>query len=252
MQKTIGIYKIENLINGKCYIGQSKDVGRRWTIHKYHSVDSSYPDYDYPLYRAFRKYGLDNFSFSIIEECEISRLNERELYWIEYYNAKENGYNQKEGGQNIPANRKLTDDEAFEIIKLLKNTNLSQEEIGMSFNVSRHIVSNINQGNSYIREGIDYPIRKPNEKQESYCVDCGKKITYKSLRCIQCSNKMRKTEKPVTREELKKLIRTETFVSIGQTYNVSDTTIRKWCKGYNLPYKAREIKKISDEVWEKL
>ena len=53
----------------------------------------------------------------------------------------------------------------------------------------------------------------------------------------------------VSREELKTLIRTLPFLQIGEKFNVSDNTIRKWCDKYNLPRKASEIKKYSDEEW---
>ena len=65
----IGIYKIENLINGKVYIGQSNNIERRFSQHQ-----SSYEQkrfLDKPLYKAFAKYGIENFSFTIIEECSI-------------------------------------------------------------------------------------------------------------------------------------------------------------------------------------
>ena len=55
---------------------------------------------------------------------------------------------------------------------------------------------------------------------------------------------------PVTREELKNLIRSKPFTAIGRQFNVSDNTIRKWCDKFNLPRKATEIKIFSDEDWE--
>ena len=72
----IGIYKIENLINHKCYIGQSIDVHRRWTDHKRLYKVETDAGYKYPIYRAFRKYGIENFSFELLEECLASELNE--------------------------------------------------------------------------------------------------------------------------------------------------------------------------------
>ena len=58
-------------------------------------------------------------------------------------------------------------------------------------------------------------------------------------------------ERP-SREVLKLMIRNEPFTKIGNKFNVTDNTIRKWCKNENLPYKASEIKKISDEDWKKI
>ena len=104
----IGIYKITNLVNGKVYIGQSTNIKRRWKDHKKDAFWRSGPDYDYPLYRAMRKYGLDNFSFEIIEECNKNELNEKEKFYIAQYNSYKNGYNQTEGGDSVSHNLKLT------------------------------------------------------------------------------------------------------------------------------------------------
>ena len=57
---------------------------------------------------------------------------------------------------------------------------------------------------------------------------------------------------PVTREELKQLIRKKPFVQIGLQFKVSDNAIRKWCDKFNLPRKATEIKKYTDEEWENI
>lgn len=104
MSKICGIYKIENLINGKVYIGQSNDIKSRWNDHKRIAKDKSKHGYNYPLYRAIRKYGIENFKFEIIEECSEEKLNEREIYYIGYYKSyiyfeNSNGYNQTLGGE---------------------------------------------------------------------------------------------------------------------------------------------------------
>lgn len=93
----IGIYKITNRINGRCYIGQSSDIEYRFAEHKrqYNYQGCAH----YHLYKAFRKYGLDNFDFSVIEECEQSLLNEREKFWIKHYDSFKNGYNMTLGGE---------------------------------------------------------------------------------------------------------------------------------------------------------
>lgn len=88
--------------------------------------------------------------------------------------------------------------------------------------------------------------------QQNYCIDCGALIGIGSTRCRICEAKTRITEKPISREELKQRVRKESFTSLGQEFNVSDKTISKWCSGYGLPNTKREIKKYSDEEWEKL
>ena len=101
----IGIYKIENLINGKVYIGQSINTSARWLAHKeVLSMPSHAYELKKPLYKDMNKYGIENFKFEIIEECDKEKLNEKEIYWIKKYNSyyfdnNSNGYNLTRGGE---------------------------------------------------------------------------------------------------------------------------------------------------------
>lgn len=91
-----GIYKITNTINGKVYIGQSRDIQTRKSQHKYDMRNGGHNEH---LYRAMRKYGFDNFEFEVLEECEIHRLNDLEKKYIEQYNSMSpDGYNIELGG----------------------------------------------------------------------------------------------------------------------------------------------------------
>lgn len=96
----IGIYKITNQVNGKVYIGQSVCIERRWNEHKARAFNLNNKDYDKPFYRSIRKYGVGNFNLEVLEECKQEELNEKEMYWIKYYDAtnKKRGYNIKLGG----------------------------------------------------------------------------------------------------------------------------------------------------------
>lgn len=109
----VGIYKITNLKNGKIYIGQSNDIERRFSEHCYKGESSRIP-----LDKVIKELGKNNFTCEVIEECPIEKLNERETYWIVYYNSMENGYNKNLGGnsnligENNP-NVKLTEKEIY-------------------------------------------------------------------------------------------------------------------------------------------
>lgn len=84
-----------------------------------------------------------------------------------------------------------------------------------------------------------------------YCQDCGKEISNRGAkRCNSCAAKHRTKEVPVSREELKNLIRNKSFLEIGRCFKVSDNAIRKWCQKYNLPQRKTDIKKYSDKEWE--
>lgn len=83
------IYKTTNLVNGKIYIGQDKYNNPR------------YLGSGKILHLAFQKYGIENFNKEILEECEsVEDLNEREKYWIGFYNSTDRkiGYNIALGG----------------------------------------------------------------------------------------------------------------------------------------------------------
>lgn len=92
----IGIYKITNQLTQEVYIGQSKNIEHRIAQHK---AASKRLNETALLYRKIREYGIENFSFDVIEECNVDKLDEREIYWISYYNSYEKGYNMTRGGQ---------------------------------------------------------------------------------------------------------------------------------------------------------
>lgn len=160
----IGIYKIQNKENKKCYIGQSIDIEGRLKTHIRNSFNQELHTYNYPLSRAIRKYGKENFTYNVIEICKIEELTIKEQYWIDYYNSKNNGYNQedavdskKEENCNFAI---LTNSEVLEIIKLLQNTNLLMSYIGEVYSISGSAIEDINKGRRRVQDNIDYPIRK--------------------------------------------------------------------------------------------
>lgn len=95
----VGIYKITNLINMKFYIGLSNDIERRFMEHK---TPRNIIGKTTTLTKAFRKYGLENFRFEILEECKIEELAEREVYYIAKLKPQ---YNMNEGGKGNPGHK---------------------------------------------------------------------------------------------------------------------------------------------------
>lgn len=99
------VYKIENLVNGKVYIGQTiqKNPKARWYEHTSRVKNGS----RHPLYDSIRKYGLDNFSWEVIDKAEsLESLNALEQHYVEKYNSINNGYNIREAGNNKTHNQK--------------------------------------------------------------------------------------------------------------------------------------------------
>lgn len=89
-----GIYKITNIENQKCYIGQAVSLADRWKQHIKRGVGAETPTRN-KLYPAMYELGPENFTFEVLEECEKTKLDEREDYWQEFYQAKEFGYSIK-------------------------------------------------------------------------------------------------------------------------------------------------------------
>ena len=105
----IGIYKYQNKLNGKVYIGQSIDIERRQYNHKSSAYNEKANDYNSQFHQAIRKYGLENFDFEIIaeltpEEYTRQTLNQLEIFFIRYYDSFKNGYNATEGGDDAFGN----------------------------------------------------------------------------------------------------------------------------------------------------
>lgn len=89
-----GIYKITNIENQMCYVGQAVNIADRWKQHIKRGIGAEAPTRN-KLYPAMLEVGAENFTFEIVEECDKSKLNEREDYWQEFFHAKDFGYSIK-------------------------------------------------------------------------------------------------------------------------------------------------------------
>lgn len=146
----IGIYKITNNINGKIYIGQSNNIQRRFSEHQTKGSASRIP-----VDIAIQKYGKENFSFEVLEECLVEELNIKETEWIAYFNSIEDGYNCSVGGdqQSIGSNNGraiLTEDEVKIIRKAYAN-HLRRKEVYEQFKekISFSTFANVWDGSSW-------------------------------------------------------------------------------------------------------
>lgn len=89
-----GIYKITNLENQMCYVGQAADIASRWKQHIKRGLGAEPPTRN-KLYPVMQSVGVENFTFEIIEECDRDKLDAQEDYWQEYFHAKDFGYSIK-------------------------------------------------------------------------------------------------------------------------------------------------------------
>lgn len=92
------IYRIFNKVNNLCYIGLSVNIKRRFIEHK-HSLNKN-NHYNPHLQNSWNKYGKNNFIFQIVEKCDLSILEQREIFYINLFKSfdKNYGYNLTTGG----------------------------------------------------------------------------------------------------------------------------------------------------------
>ena len=162
------IYKITNLINGKCYIGQSVHPDKRYWQH---CNAAKYQIDNYPIHNAIHKYGENNFSFEILEWTEDFDNREREL--IQYYNSLfPNGYNISKGGPSpiMIGEDNFKNKVPTAIIQLiindLKQNKMSDREISKKYGLTDKIIADINHGYSHKIDWQTYPIRIKKGRQK--------------------------------------------------------------------------------------
>lgn len=162
-KKLKDIYIIKNDINNKVYIGQSVNAEDRFKSH----CKPSSKTHNSLIDLAIQKYGKEHFWFEILEE-QIDNYNEREKYWIKYYQStKPHGYNILEGGQEPPVhygddhvNTKISDEQVKNLKQELRNTTISLNDLANKYGISKKQVLRINQGISRSSLNETYPIRK--------------------------------------------------------------------------------------------
>lgn len=227
--KIIGIYKIVCKSNGSLYIGSSSDVKTRWSAHrsKFRKLT-----HNPKINACVNKYGIESFEFSIIEECSIESLIERETYWADYY--KQNGFILLNCGDFIESptrGTKLSEERILKIKQNLKgNTHtkgkkLSDEhraKIVKSLTGRKMSVKN-NEILNYYRKNKKHTITK-DKMSKSKIEKYGVKII-----CLQ------------TKEKFNSLI--EASLKIETSYqNIRQSIIRGGkCKGLNYYYLEKEL-----------
>ena len=242
-----GIYKITCLANQLTYIGQSVDIKQRWCRERTNAFNPGSPEFNRALMVAFRDYAtcpkdvLNYFSFEIVEECPRNELNDREEYWANFYHSYiwENGYNVARCGSGSGHYNKINEYIFYDIVKLLRETNLSQGAIGEIYSISLKTVNMINTGNQNRHDDIEYPIRKTTNTR--YCKVCGKKL-YSTSKTDFCKNFLCRFPLPNYKEFIDMIFYSGKQKAC-QFYGYSIKVINRWLQEYCLPVEKTEFKK---------
>lgn len=117
-----GIYLLCNVVNGKCYVGQSVNISRRWREH----LKAMRSNHKSHLYDAMRKHGAENFMLVVLEECGPEQADAREAFWMAHFDCHANGYNYRPAGK---LTQTLTPEARASISNRLRGKKMSPERI---------------------------------------------------------------------------------------------------------------------------
>lgn len=210
-EKICGIYKIENITNGKVYIGSSQNIFRRWKEHKRDLNGNKH--HSYHLQAAWNKYKENNFIFSIIEQCNQDVLLDREQHYIDLYMSADGyfGYNespyagkpymtdeqrayygkiaserlQGEGSWcNIYSEKQI-----LQLIEDLKTGEYSYVQLSKKHNISYDIVASIaiHASWSYLTENIKFPKAKKSTRENVILTETDVKHIINLLNLGECN-----------------------------------------------------------------
>ncbi len=175
------IYIIKNSVNSKVYIGQAKNAAERWLSHIYNAKYEAKTNKEVQIiHKAIMKYGIDKFHYEILE-YQVENYDEREIYWINYYNSRvPNGYNVAVGGKGIgygtnSPNAVFDEENLLKCISEISSTQKTFTNIAKKFHCSQEVISAINNGDRYRSDKFSYPLRHADTK---YSYETLKQIRY--------------------------------------------------------------------------
>lgn len=165
------IYLLENKVNKKVYVGQTKNLKERIRGHKKQSKNSNHSSYNYELYKDIRLFGWENFKFIVLEECEDEHSYEFEQNWIDFFENKKMCYNRSKYArvQNDPKNHlkglkelikhnhgKRKKVQQFSLDGNLLATYEGVREAGRITKVSHHTIQKVANGDKHRKTGGGY------------------------------------------------------------------------------------------------
>lgn len=193
------IYIIKNTVNDKVYVSQTKvSLKLRFQNH----LSAARNGKDYIIGKAIRKYGEDKFYIELLEECTVEELNEREKYWIAFFNSTDNrsGYNISTGGNVIRTTKELDKDM---VIKLF-NSGIPAFKIAKILHTGVSNVTNLLRSLN-IRYGVD--LQKVDAVEEAMIID----LYLDGYSTVEIGNKFNRNKSTIRRILLRNNINLRTF-----------------------------------------
>ena len=230
------IYIIKNSVNDKVYIGQATDAAERWRRHLWDAkYEQKHKKRVSLIHKAINKYGYDKFHYEILES-QIENYDEREVYWIQYYNSQvPYGYNIAPGGFGTGSGINSTnaifksEEDLDKCISEISASTKTFTNIAKKFNCSVEVIVSINAGKRYRRDNLVYPLRQNTYR---YRPELVKQIIY-SL----------KYELDLTYRDLAKKYNVDcsqiSLINAGKIYYISSE---------NYPLRSKRFKDLSQEV----
>lgn len=199
MTKYGRIYIIKNRINNKVYVGQTTvSIKLRFQNH----LSAARHGKDYIIGKAIRKYGKENFYIELLEECLEEELNDREIYWISYFNSTNSkfGYNISIGGNVIRVTKELNKDKVLELF----NSGIPAFKIAKLLHTGVPNITNLLK-DSNIKYGID--LQRTNSLEESMIID----LYLDGYSTVDIGKKFNKNKSTIRRILLRNNIKLRTF-----------------------------------------
>ena len=243
-----GLYRVIKKDSEKViYIGQTgrKNIEKRIKEHFQQYTKKDSRAYNSYFYRTLRKYGLNAFEFEPFIQCDKEELDEKERYWIAYYDTFYNGCNSTKRGKGAPPynTEGLTDQIVLDIYKDLKDSDLQISDLSLKYGFSLPVISDINRGKLLPQENFIFPIRKI-KKDGSICPICGAKMYEDAKLCFKCYSKKRERIDWPTLDEIKKRL-TElngNFTAYSKELGISVNAIIKRLKNNNCSYHSKDYR----------
>lgn len=249
----IGIYIIKNNVNNKCYIGKSIDIEHRFKKHLSELRKNNH--FNKHLQNAYNKYGEANFEFNLLQECEINKLDEQEIYWIDYYKKHYNCelYNVTAGGEGGRMPDFIIEASKIKISKANKGKNYTKhfgkdngmygkkhtEESKKLMSQNRSGISAWNKGKSWsseVKSKISQSLKNL-DKSEIFTPEVRKKMSEAAKKRAQDPRLYKILCENMKKAKHKYKYSKEFIVQLQLEHN-NGASIRSLSKKYKLPYES--------------